>query len=615
MELSRRAAARIRDLRSPVLVADAAGEGRCHPIPGDRLAIGSQPGEGLALPDLAPLAALVQRDGRGFEVFALDESLPIEIDGRPVSAAPLPNGARLRIGGHDFLFVDPTADVLPSGLQLALWGTPDLPPDPMRHVASEDFDSVLIESFRQVPWVLLSALLHASIALVLWLFGDAPTIPEPTPAFEAEFADGEEAEIDDVEIEEEVPEETEIENVETEVPEVTEAELAETAEIAEIESDDPAAEEAPPGVAAGLAAGELGGGGGTPLTGPGAAKLRQAVGRLRASGLDIVFLLDATGSMDGEIAGAKRRIGEMIGLVEALGIQFRIGVVAFRDRGEQYVTIDQDLTALRYKAVAFLDRVEASGGGDTPEAVLDALEVGSRMKFSHRAKKVLVLVGDAPPKPDTIDKVLRTATIFQRRDGVVHTLYTETGGVSSSDTRRLFADIASAGGGSSMELKHDDQVIEDIIMLALETDDRGIVRRLLRDLEKGPRVEIARKMIRRGDGRAVLRQLSRKDVRSYVALELLRSSGDRAAQKGLLPAYLEVLARDDTPADTAWLATLLMRRAVGDIAADLGLRPEARRALAEFSPDLPKHRRERALAAIAKDLYDRGLILRDVLDR
>ena len=134
--------------------------------------------------------------------------------------------------------------------------------------------------------------------------------------------------------------------------------------------------------------------------------LKRKVRNLQASGLDVVVLLDATGSMDSEIEAAKNHVGLMIATLQALGIEFRLGVVAFRDRGEDYIVKSESLTSRLYKSVDFLDSLSAAGGGDTPEAVLDAFQAAIKMRFSRKAEKILILVGDAPPKPQTESAVL-----------------------------------------------------------------------------------------------------------------------------------------------------------------------------------------------------------------
>ena len=90
--------------------------------------------------------------------------------------------------------------------------------------------------------------------------------------------------------------------------------------------------------------------------------------------LDVVFLLDATGSMGDEIDAVKEKIQEMIAQI-AVGDpapDVRFGIVAYRDRGDEYVTAVYDLTRDIDRIIGNLGQIQASGGGDYPESLNEA---------------------------------------------------------------------------------------------------------------------------------------------------------------------------------------------------------------------------------------------------
>jgi Mg-chelatase subunit ChlD len=139
--------------------------------------------------------------------------------------------------------------------------------------------------------------------------------------------------------------------------------------------------------------------------------------------VDIVFALDTTGSMGGLIAGAKAKIWEIARKAQEgqPAPEVRIGLVAYRDRGDAYVTqvvpLTSDLDGIYAKLTAF----QAGGGGDGPEHVLRGLDdaVSSAWSSDPNAVKLVYLVGDAPPHFDyqdgiTLDSVLQKA----RKQGV-----------------------------------------------------------------------------------------------------------------------------------------------------------------------------------------------------
>jgi Mg-chelatase subunit ChlD len=121
--------------------------------------------------------------------------------------------------------------------------------------------------------------------------------------------------------------------------------------------------------------------------------------------IDVVFVLDTTGSMSGLIQTAKEKIWSIASTMASAQPtpQIRVGLVGYRDRGDAYVTrvvdLNADLDAVYTRLMAF----EAGGGGDTPESVNQALyEAVHNMNWSDRdqAYQAIFLVGDAPPHMD-----------------------------------------------------------------------------------------------------------------------------------------------------------------------------------------------------------------------
>src|SRR6058998_237759 len=91
--------------------------------------------------------------------------------------------------------------------------------------------------------------------------------------------------------------------------------------------------------------------------------------------VEVVFCLDTTGSMGGLIQAAKQKIwsicNEIAGGKPAPRV--KVGLVAFRDRGDVYVTKVFDLTDDLDAIHGHLVGVQAQGGGDFPESVNQAL--------------------------------------------------------------------------------------------------------------------------------------------------------------------------------------------------------------------------------------------------
>ena len=119
--------------------------------------------------------------------------------------------------------------------------------------------------------------------------------------------------------------------------------------------------------------------------------------------LDLVFIVDATGSMGDEIAKLKSSMRAMSQQIAQLPGQPDIcyGLVAYRDRGDAFLTRTHDFTDDLGAFQQMLARVQAGGGGDTPEALNEALhEVVHHLSWRTDAARLVVLVADAPPHLD-----------------------------------------------------------------------------------------------------------------------------------------------------------------------------------------------------------------------
>src|ERR1700738_5410586 len=82
--------------------------------------------------------------------------------------------------------------------------------------------------------------------------------------------------------------------------------------------------------------------------------------------VEVAFVLDTTGSMGGLIEGAKRKIWSIATAIVDSNpdAEIRMGLVAYRDIGDDYVTRTFDLTTDTQELYANLLEVRAHGGGD-----------------------------------------------------------------------------------------------------------------------------------------------------------------------------------------------------------------------------------------------------------
>lgn len=123
------------------------------------------------------------------------------------------------------------------------------------------------------------------------------------------------------------------------------------------------------------------------------------------SKLDIMFLIDATGSMDPYINQARDSIGTIYDDVLKNGSwskdDIRVGLVAFRDHPQKqattFLTQTYDFTSDMSKVSGNLDALEAKDGEDYPEASEDALEEALEADWNDDAVMVTVLITDSTP--------------------------------------------------------------------------------------------------------------------------------------------------------------------------------------------------------------------------
>ena len=117
--------------------------------------------------------------------------------------------------------------------------------------------------------------------------------------------------------------------------------------------------------------------------------------------VDIVWAVDATGSMGDEIEYLKTELLDVIGRAKSRNpeLAYRMGTVFYRDKGDDYITKSSGLSPDIPKTVEFIQQQFAGGGGDYPEAVHSALEEAIfNQKWSENAvARICFLVLDASP--------------------------------------------------------------------------------------------------------------------------------------------------------------------------------------------------------------------------
>ncbi len=129
-------------------------------------------------------------------------------------------------------------------------------------------------------------------------------------------------------------------------------------------------------------------------------KAAQAVRKL-----DLMLVIDTTGSMGDELRFLQTELAAILEGLKARhrGLDLRIGFVFYRDLGDEYVTQTVPLTGDFAAAQGTLSQQYASGGGDYPEAMDQAMIRAAGQQWRPDAVHSLLLVADAPPHDDKFD--------------------------------------------------------------------------------------------------------------------------------------------------------------------------------------------------------------------
>lgn len=120
--------------------------------------------------------------------------------------------------------------------------------------------------------------------------------------------------------------------------------------------------------------------------------------------VNIAFMVDATGSMGDEISYLQAELYDVIERTKKAlpKADLTMGSVFYRDAGDEYVVKNFDFTSNISAVTKFIKKQSAGGGGDYPEAVVEALDASiNQINWDEDAQtKLLFVLLDAPPHHD-----------------------------------------------------------------------------------------------------------------------------------------------------------------------------------------------------------------------
>ncbi len=175
-----------------------------------------------------------------------------------------------------------------------------------------------------------------------------------------------------------------------------------------------------------------------------------------AGRLDLIFVIDQTGSMQPVFNQVQRTAKEIFASIAARFPDHRVAVVAYRDWSDaDGIFQDFPFTADEAEFQKAVDSLKASGGGDLREAVFEALLRALRMPWRAGVNKQIILMGDAPPhspvpngpdKDKTANDVVKLAAEVD--PAVINAIATPVSGSVNKETAAAFEELARLTGGT-----------------------------------------------------------------------------------------------------------------------------------------------------------------------
>ncbi|HEX8063042.1 MAG TPA: VWA domain-containing protein [Allosphingosinicella sp.] len=207
---------------------------------------------------------------------------------------------------------------------------------------------------------------------------------------------------------------------------------------------------------------------------------------------DLLLAIDTTGSMGDEIAYLKSELRTILADIRRShpGLDIRVGLVAYKDEGDEYVTRTYPFVSSLDSMQANLQAQYAGGGGDYPEAMDLALARAVAQDWRPDAVKSLLLVADAPPHDENIGRAWHVAEAARaKRIQIVPVAASGVGDVAEYVMRAMAAATQSRyiflTDDSGIGNPHATPAVDCFLVTRLDR----LVRRVLDSQISGRRVE------------------------------------------------------------------------------------------------------------------------------
>lgn len=250
------------------------------------------------------------------------------------------------------------------------------------------------------------------------------------------------------------------------------------------------------------------GSGGLAGGGPGGGGFGDLLGSLRKVGIDLVLVIDTTDSMQSIIDDVKNEVRTFIGNLQSMVPASRVAVVAYRDKGDEYVNKWVDFSFHTDKVQSFVANLRADGGGDYPEAVYEAVQAAmTELSWRKTSRRIMIIIGSSPPHAETMPALLKLVREFKEKNGAIgaidvtkrlHEEYERAdwkahGSVGQfvvspmpafyKEVSDTYGVITGQGGGELMALGEEKSLLRQVMMLTFGTRWRVEMAKFMGKLE------------------------------------------------------------------------------------------------------------------------------------
>jgi hypothetical protein len=211
---------------------------------------------------------------------------------------------------------------------------------------------------------------------------------------------------------------------------------------------------------------------------------------LRKTGIDLVLVVDSSGSMQSVLDEVKEEMRRFIADLQRMVKLSRVGVVAYRDKGEEYIVKWVDFSFHTEKVQNFVTNLRADGGGDYEEAVKEGIATAlDELSWRKSARRIVILIGGTPPHKEDRAEVLKLVQEVRDQNGAVgaidvtkrlHEEYDRENWVAKGsvgkfevspmpafygETTAAYGEIANAGGGELLALGSEKELLRQVMIL------------------------------------------------------------------------------------------------------------------------------------------------------